>query len=88
MKLIYAIALSMVLHVGILYTPLLQGLFSIEPLNWDEWKAVLLVSLPVILIDEVLKFLERTIYIQPAMRVPTGRKKQGRPEANGKVKAQ
>ena len=47
MILVYAITLSMVLHFGILYTPFLQGLFSIVPLNWDEWQAVLLISLPV-----------------------------------------
>lgn len=47
MILVYAITLSMVLHFGILYTPFLQGLFSIVPLNWNEWQAVLLISLPV-----------------------------------------
>ena len=33
-----------------------QTLFAITPLNWTEWKAVLLFSFPVVLIDEVLKF--------------------------------
>lgn len=47
MILVYAIALSMALHFAILYTPFLQTLFSIVPLNWNEWQAVLLVSLPV-----------------------------------------
>ena len=47
MILVYAIALSMALHFGILYTPFLQGLFSIVPLNWNEWQAVLFISLPV-----------------------------------------
>jgi len=90
MKLIYAIILSMVLHVGILYTPVLQGLFSIEALNWAEWKAVLLISAPVILIDEVLKFFERVIYIRPAVLpdVDTGLGvEQDGKHANGKVKA-
>ena len=31
-------------------------MFAITPLNWTEWKAVLYISFPVILIDEVLKF--------------------------------
>lgn len=60
MPLVGAIALSMVLHFSILYIPVLQGLFSIVPLNWTEWQAVLLLSFPVILIDEVLKFVERS----------------------------
>lgn len=34
-----------------------QTLFAITPLNWDEWKAVIYFSLPVIVIDEILKFL-------------------------------
>lgn len=63
MKLIYAIALSMALHFTILYTPFLQALFSIEPLNWTEWKAVMGISAPVILIDEVLKSIERVLYV-------------------------
>lgn len=34
-----------------------QTLFAITPLNWVEWKAVLLISAPVLVIDEVLKFI-------------------------------
>ncbi|KAL9099971.1 MAG: hypothetical protein Q9163_004597 [Psora crenata] len=63
MILVYAITLSMVLHFALLYTPFLQTLFSIVPLNWNEWKAVLFISAPVILIDEVLKLLERKFYL-------------------------
>ncbi|CAF9915807.1 hypothetical protein IMSHALPRED_002705 [Imshaugia aleurites] len=63
MILVYAITLSMVLHFALLYTPFLQTLFSIVPLNWNEWQAVLLISIPVIFIDEILKFFERKIYL-------------------------
>lgn len=59
MKLVYAIVLSMVLHFAILYIPALQKLFSIVPLNWAEWKAVLTISFPIIVIDESLKAYER-----------------------------
>ncbi|KAE8138012.1 hypothetical protein BDV38DRAFT_76126 [Aspergillus pseudotamarii] len=62
MMLVYAIILSMTLHFAILYIPFLQGLFSILPLNWIEWKAVLAISAPVIIIDEALKFVERQMY--------------------------
>ena len=34
-----------------------QSLFVITPLNWAEWKIVLALSFPVILIDEVLKLI-------------------------------
>lgn len=60
--LVYAITLSMVLHFAILYIPFLQTLFAILPLDWTEWQAVLLISAPVILIDEGLKFVERQLY--------------------------
>ena len=47
MMLVYATTLSMLLHFAILYIPFLQGLFSILPLDWIEWKAVLAISAPV-----------------------------------------
>lgn len=47
MMLVYAIILSMTLHFAILYIPALQALFSILPLDWMEWKAVLAISAPV-----------------------------------------
>ena len=47
----------MALHFMILYVPFFRGLFQITPLNWDEWIAVLWISAPVIVIDEVLKYL-------------------------------
>ena len=92
MKLIYAITLSMVLHLAILYVPFLQALFSIGPLNWTEWQAVLLISAPVILIDEALKAVERAIYIQPAqlsldMDTGVAVEKASNGYVNGKVKA-
>ncbi|KAL6868978.1 hypothetical protein ACO1O0_000301 [Amphichorda felina] len=64
MMLVYAIALSMALHFALLYTPVLQGLFAILPLNAMEWKAVVAISAPVILIDEILKFVERQFFMQ------------------------
>lgn len=47
MMLVYAIALSMALHFALLYVPFLQSLFSILPLDLNEWKAVLAFSAPV-----------------------------------------
>ncbi|KAI5466601.1 hypothetical protein BGZ63DRAFT_369032 [Mariannaea sp. PMI_226] len=64
MMLVYAIALSMALHLALLYVPFLQGLFSILPMNVTEWKAVVLISAPVILLDEILKAIERQFFVQ------------------------
>lgn len=61
-----AVVLSMSLHFMILYVPFLADLFVITPLNWTEWKAVLYFSLPVIVIDEVLKFLSQVFVAPPA----------------------
>ncbi|XXG94561.1 GTP-binding nuclear protein gsp1/Ran [Hypoxylon texense] len=76
MMLVYAVALSMALHFALLYTPFLQGLFSILPLNWNEWKAVLIISAPVIFIDEILKAIERQFFIQTTADVAAKAKKE------------
>lgn len=57
--LLVACAVSFGLHFLILYVPWLADIFSIVPLSFHEWLFVLLLSLPVILIDEVLKFIGR-----------------------------
>ncbi|RID48747.1 hypothetical protein BRARA_I05236 [Brassica rapa] len=57
--LVGSIILTMVLHMLILYVHPLAVLFSVTPLSWGEWTAVLYLSFPVIIIDEVLKFLSR-----------------------------
>ncbi|EKM55663.1 uncharacterized protein PHACADRAFT_256444 [Phanerochaete carnosa HHB-10118-sp] len=64
--LVGAVALSMALHFAILYIPFFTTLFAITPLNWTEWKAVLYFSVPVILIDEVLKFVTATFVAPPS----------------------
>ena len=61
-----AVALSMALHFAILYVPVLQTLFQVMPLNVAEWKAVVFISFPVILIDEVLKLVTNTVISPPA----------------------
>ncbi|CAC5382031.1 ATP2A [Mytilus coruscus] len=54
-----AIALSMSLHFLILYTEVMATIFQITPLNFAEWSAVLKISIPVIILDETLKFVAR-----------------------------
>ncbi|KAG0464464.1 hypothetical protein HPP92_020533 [Vanilla planifolia] len=57
--LVGSIALTMLLHIMILYIKPLSILFSVVPLSWAEWKVVLYFSFPVILIDEILKLFSR-----------------------------
>uniref|UniRef100_T1IJU5 Calcium-transporting ATPase n=1 Tax=Strigamia maritima TaxID=126957 RepID=T1IJU5_STRMM len=57
--LLSAIALSMTLHFVILYVEILSSVFQITPLSVEEWFAVMKISLPVVLLDEALKFVAR-----------------------------
>jgi len=57
--LLAAITMSITLHAVILYVPMLANIFAIVPLSAPEWALVLLWSVPVLLIDEVLKLLGR-----------------------------
>jgi Ca2+-transporting ATPase len=57
--LLLAMSVSFGLHFLILYVPFLAQVFGIVPLSLNEWLLVLAVALPVILIDEVLKFVGR-----------------------------
>ncbi|CAF3356584.1 unnamed protein product [Rotaria socialis] len=57
--LLCAIGLSMSLHMMILYVPMFNTVFQICPLTLEEWIAVLKISFPVVLLDELLKFIAR-----------------------------
>ena len=72
--LILAATLSFALHCLILYMPSMNDVFSITPLSWNEWMLVLLFSLPVILIDEVLKFIGRQLNKREKARAAYPRK--------------
>ena len=63
--LLLAIASSMLLHFLIMYVPFFCNIFSIVPLGWEEWKVVLVFSFPVILVDEVLKYIARVLQQSP-----------------------
>lgn len=57
--LIAATILSTGMHMMIVYTPFFNDVFSIHSMTMYEWQLVLAFSLPVCLIDEVLKFFGR-----------------------------
>merc|ERR1711944_362791 len=54
-----AMALSFALHFMILYVDFLAVVFQITPLSFAQWLVVMKFSLPVILLDELLKFVAR-----------------------------
>ncbi|KAG1941198.1 sarcoplasmic/endoplasmic reticulum calcium ATPase [Pimephales promelas] len=57
--LLSAMTLSMSLHFMILYVDPLPMVFKLTHLNVEQWMVVLKLSFPVILIDELLKFVAR-----------------------------
>merc|ERR1712121_387119 len=57
--LILAMGLSVSLHCMILYVDILNVVFNISALSFDQWLVVLKFSLPVLLVDEALKFIAR-----------------------------
>ncbi|PKA64413.1 Calcium-transporting ATPase, endoplasmic reticulum-type [Apostasia shenzhenica] len=61
--LLAAIVVSLTLHNIILCVPFMARVFGIVPLDLNEWFVVILFSLPVVFIDEALKFVGRRIWV-------------------------
>jgi P-type Ca2+ transporter type 2A len=59
--LVAAVILSLALHMMILHVEFFQTIFSTAALGWGEWQLVIYWSLPVILLDEVMKFITRRL---------------------------
>jgi len=57
--LLLAMASSFILHFMILYVPWMASIFSISPHDAVDWLLVFLFSFPVIILDEMLKFVGR-----------------------------
>ncbi|KAK8962014.1 Calcium-transporting ATPase, endoplasmic reticulum-type [Platanthera guangdongensis] len=60
--LLAAMVVSLGLHALVLYAPFLATVFGVVPLNLKEWFLVILISFPVVLIDEALKFFGRRLW--------------------------
>uniref|UniRef100_A0A8D8CEV2 Calcium-transporting ATPase n=1 Tax=Culex pipiens TaxID=7175 RepID=A0A8D8CEV2_CULPI len=59
--LVGSMCLSFALHFVILYVDVLSSVFQVTPLNAEEWITVMKFSLPVVLLDEILKLVARRI---------------------------
>jgi Ca2+-transporting ATPase len=66
--LIVAMMGSVLVHFVVLYTPFIATIFNVAPLDWHDWKLVLYFSVPVIFVDEVLKFFGRIMAHRQALR--------------------
>ncbi|XP_063215966.1 calcium-transporting ATPase sarcoplasmic/endoplasmic reticulum type isoform X2 [Bacillus rossius redtenbacheri] len=56
-----SMALSFTLHFVILHVEVLSTVFQVTPLTVEEWLTVMKFSIPVVLLDETLKFIARRI---------------------------
>jgi P-type Ca2+ transporter type 2C len=59
--LIIAMMGSVLVHFVVLYTPFIAQVFAVCPLDWHDWQLVLAFSVPVLFVDEILKFAGRTM---------------------------
>lgn len=57
--LILAIIGSMALHCMILYVDFFEKIFNTVPLTQNDWLLVLACAFPVVILDEILKFVAR-----------------------------
>uniref|UniRef100_A0A8B9HVT6 P-type Ca(2+) transporter n=1 Tax=Astyanax mexicanus TaxID=7994 RepID=A0A8B9HVT6_ASTMX len=68
--LVAAMSLSMSLHFMIIYVDPLPMIFKLTHLTLEQWLVVLKLSFPVILIDELLKFVARN-YLELSLKLNT-----------------
>lgn len=58
---VLAVSTSIILHLIIMYLPFFAHMFQIVPLTLAEWRFIILISLPILAIDEILKFFSRRL---------------------------
>ena len=66
----YAVLLSLVLLLVVVYVPFLQPIFNTSTLGWEQWRVLLPLILIPALADEITKFFVRRkgLHLQGAER--------------------
>jgi len=59
MYFVYAFVIVVVLHMGLLYLPFMQSIFSTVPLSLEQWGIIALFAVPLIVIEEARKLIHR-----------------------------
>ena len=52
--LLLGVTLPVLLHLSVLYTPSLATIFQLAPLSSEDWRSVMMFSLPLVLLEEGL----------------------------------
>jgi Ca2+-transporting ATPase len=61
--LLLGVSLPVLLHLAVLYTPTLASVFQLAPLTQQDWRAIAMFSLPLVLLEEGLKLLARCMHV-------------------------
>ena len=61
--LLLGVTLPMLLHLSVLYTPRFPAIFQLAPLSQQDWLSVASLSLPLVLLEELLKLLARCLHV-------------------------
>ena len=62
--LLAGVALPLILHFAVLYTPVLAAIFQLSPLTRSGWLTVAAFSLPLVLLEEMIKLYARKLNIE------------------------
>lgn len=59
--LLLGVTIPCLMHGAVMYTPVLANVFGLAPLTTIEWKIVLKFAVPILFLEEILKFTGRNI---------------------------
>ena len=57
--LLLGVAVPYLLHIAVLYVPILAKTFGLAPLTRREWQVIFQFAFPILLLEEALKYLGR-----------------------------
>lgn len=60
--LLLSVGVSLCIHIVLLQTPWLSNIFGLHSLSKKDWYVVLALSLPVVILEELLKWVGRTFF--------------------------
>ena len=59
--LLLGVLIPSLMHSAVMYIPTLAGVFGLAPLSKIEWNIVFKFAIPILFLEEILKFIGRTL---------------------------